>query len=144
MVYKKVVQKIVAAGVVFDNDKILIIQRANNDSFPGLWEIPSGKREPFESTKTAVIREVKEETGLDVNVKNPIDVFEFKTEKETEIRDTTQISFLATLTGNKEVCLSKEHQNFIWINKVDIEKYNISPETKIVLTKAFENLKKLS
>lgn len=134
---KRVVQKIIVAGVIIKGDKILIIKRAKNDSHPGLWELPSGKREEFEKTKDAVKREVKEETGLDVEVKIPIDVFEFRTERQDEIRDATQISFLTKPLNRTNVKLSDEHSDYAWITKEEIENYNISPETKEVINKAF-------
>lgn len=136
---KPVVQKIVVGGIVKHNGKVLVVQRsADEDAFPNLWEIPSGKREQFESSKSSVVREVKEETGLDVEPIMPVDVFEFKVEKENEIRDSTQISFLCTLTNEIEVKLSEEHQNFAWISESEIGNYELSDETKGVIKKAFK------
>ena len=44
---KRVVEKIAVAGVIIQNGKVLIIQRGEDEDYlPGLWEIPSGKREP--------------------------------------------------------------------------------------------------
>ena len=137
---KKIVQKLIVAGVVLHEGKVLIIQRAEGDeAFPGLWEIPSGKRELLEKTIEGVKREVKEETGMEVEVGDPIGVFDFKVEKEDEIRDATQISFLAKPAGGVEVKLSSEHQNFAWITESEIDKYKISDETKEILKKAFKS-----
>lgn len=113
---KKAVQKIVAAGIIVKDDKVLIIQRTSNDTFPNMLEIPSGKREEFETT---------------------IGVFEFKVERSDEIRDVTQICFLCKLIGKIEVKLSNEHQNFAWITKDELDNYKISEETKENLIKAF-------
>ena len=137
---KKVVQKMIVAVVVLHENKILIIQRSEGDEdFPCLWEIPSGKREPFEKTVDGVKREVMEETGLNVEVGDPIGVFDFKVEKEDEIRDVTQISFLVTPIGGVEVKLSHEHQKFAWITEKEIDNYNISKETKEIIKKAFKS-----
>lgn len=137
---KKIIQKIILAGVVINDGKILIIQRSqNDDSYPGLWEIPGGKKEPLESSIIALKREVKEETGLDVQILKPIDVFYFQVEKLDEIRDATQISFLVKPINSTEVELSSEHQGYVWINQGELENYHISSETKNVLKTAFEN-----
>lgn len=134
---KKVVQKICAAGAIVHDGKILIVQRASDDeAFPGLWELPSGKQEPLETTIDAAKREVKEETGLNVEVVRPVGSFKFKMEKEDEIRDVTQISFLVKPIGSVEVKLSSEHQNFAWITKDEIDNYNLSEETKRMIRKA--------
>ena len=139
MTDKKIVQKIILGGVVVKDNRVLIIQRsADEEAYPNLWEIPSGKREPFEKSEDAVVREVKEETGLDVEVVMPISVFEFKVEKPDEIRDATQINFLVKLKGDQEVKISDEHQNFAWITKDEIDNYEISRETKDVVKKVFE------
>lgn len=140
---KKIVQKIVVAGIIAHEGKILIIQRsADDDVFPNLWEIPSGKREPFETSHNALVRETKEEVGIDVEPIMPVDVFEFKIEKEDEIRDATQISFLCRPIGEPKVKLSDEHQNFVWIDEKELDSYfNLSDETRKAIEKAFELLK---
>jgi len=138
---KKVVQKIVVAGVVFENDKALILQRnSDEDIFPNMWELPSGKREPFESSVDALKREIMEEVGIDVEIIMPVSTFEYQIEKPDEIRDTTQINFLVKLKSSSNIKLSSEHQSFAWIDKSEINKYSIK-EVGDVIRKAFEILK---
>lgn len=52
----------VAAVVTDDNDRVLVIQRRDN----GAWELPGGVLELDESPDAGVRREVREETGVDV------------------------------------------------------------------------------
>ncbi|MFD5096972.1 NUDIX hydrolase [Amycolatopsis thailandensis] len=53
-------------GIVHDRlGRILLIQRANEPG-RGLWSVPGGRVEPGETDEVAVIREMREETGLDV------------------------------------------------------------------------------
>lgn len=138
MTNKPIIQKIVLAGVVFNKEgKVLILQRnQNEDIYPGVWELPSGKREFFESSHNTLVREIKEEAGLDIEVLQPCSVFEYKIEKPDEIRDSTQINFIVT-SNTSEVKLSKEHQNYAWISKDEIDKYGMSDETKKVIQQAF-------
>jgi len=138
---KQIVQKIIVAGIVIDNGKALIIQRSGKDAFPDLWELPSGKRDDFEKSKDALKREVKEETGLNIEPLVPVHVFEFRVEKEKEIRDSTQISFLVKPVGKGQVKLSKEHQNFAWVSKDGLNKYNLSTDTKNAIIKGFKYLR---
>ncbi len=134
---KKIVQKVVVGGALLNDNKILIVQRASDeDIFPGMWELPSGKKEPMEDVNKALVREFKEETGLDVEVGDPIGVINYSWEKEDEIRDATQINFVVTLVGGPDVKLSSEHQNFAWITKDEINNYEISDETKGIIRKA--------
>jgi len=138
---KQIVQKVIAGVVVVDDGKILIVQRsADEDIFPNLWEFPSGKKEPMEKVEEAAMREAKEETGLDVKIGKPVYVFNFGWEKEDEIRDATEIVFLATVEGIPEVKISSEHQNFAWVDKAEIENYNASKETKEAVKEALSNI----
>ena len=54
----------VAAGLIVRDGKILIAQRLGNAHLGGLWEFPGGKRQPGESFKACLKREVMEELGL--------------------------------------------------------------------------------
>ena len=136
---KLVTQKVIVAAAIVHTKKVLIVQRSPNEKvFPSLWEIPSGKREHFESSLAAIVREVKEETSLEVKPVKPIDVFEFKVERDNEIRDSTQITFLCKLFGNPKVTISDEHQDFDWITKDQVKDYNLSKDLQRVIKKAFE------
>lgn len=67
---------LVGVGAVICGDgKILLIRRANEPG-RGLWSIPGGLVEVGERIVDAVKREVKEETGIDVEVGRLIDVIE--------------------------------------------------------------------
>lgn len=67
MTQKQVIQKIVLGGVVIKDGKILILQRHENEEiYPGMWELPSGRRELLEPSDDSLIREIKEEAGIDV------------------------------------------------------------------------------
>ncbi|UCC81607.1 MAG: A/G-specific adenine glycosylase, partial [Gemmatimonadota bacterium] len=56
----------IAVGVVWRGDEILIAKRSPDGLLGGLWEFPGGKPEPGESLEAAVIREVGEEVGVEV------------------------------------------------------------------------------
>jgi len=47
-------------------EREIVIQRRMKPDAPGKLELPGGRIEPFESLLDALVREVKEETGLDV------------------------------------------------------------------------------
>jgi 8-oxo-dGTP diphosphatase len=55
-------------GIVRDEaGRLLLVRRANPPS-AGLWSVPGGRVEPGEDDGAAVVRELREETGLDVSV----------------------------------------------------------------------------
>ena len=58
----------VAAGLVFRDGKLLIAERHANAHLGGLWEFPGGKREPHETFEDCLVRELREELGIEVAV----------------------------------------------------------------------------
>ncbi len=58
----------IAAGVIWKKNRILIDQRKAEGLLGGLWEFPGGKREPGETLEECVVREVREEVGVEVKV----------------------------------------------------------------------------
>ncbi len=57
---------VVAATLVDRDGRLLVQQRPEGLSMAGLWEFPGGKIEPGETPEQALIRELAEELGIDV------------------------------------------------------------------------------
>lgn len=62
-------------GVVIENGRVLLIRRGS-EPLKGQWSIPGGTLELGESLYEGVVRELREETGLDVRVLELIEVFD--------------------------------------------------------------------
>lgn len=58
----------VAAALIFRDGRLLITQRHPSAHLGGLWEFPGGKREPGETWEDCVVREIREELGVDMMV----------------------------------------------------------------------------
>jgi 8-oxo-dGTP diphosphatase len=57
---------LVAAVALIDADgRVLLAQRPEGKSLAGMWEFPGGKVEPGETPEAALIRELREELGID-------------------------------------------------------------------------------
>ena len=62
-------RKLVVAGLVVGGDgRILITQRRADQALPLQWEFPGGKIEPGESPTAALVRELREELGVEAEV----------------------------------------------------------------------------
>jgi 8-oxo-dGTP diphosphatase len=57
---------VVAVALVDVDGRVLLAQRPAGKAMAGLWEFPGGKVQPGEAPEAALIRELKEELGVDV------------------------------------------------------------------------------
>jgi 8-oxo-dGTP diphosphatase len=62
----------VVAGLIFDQDRLLVCQRSLQASFALKWEFPGGKVEEGEGHEDALRRELKEELGIEAHRFNEI------------------------------------------------------------------------
>lgn len=60
----------VVALIFVKDDAVLMAQRSFNDRLAGMWEFPGGKIEPNEPPERALIREIQEELGIHITVKD--------------------------------------------------------------------------
>jgi mutator protein MutT len=63
---KKAVE--VSAALIFRAGKLLITQRHAGSHLGGLWEFPGGKREAGETFEQCLVREIREELGVEISV----------------------------------------------------------------------------
>lgn len=61
---------IVAAAVLVENGAVLLSRRKVGTHLAGLWEFPGGKVEAGEDPKDALVRELREELGIEAVVKD--------------------------------------------------------------------------
>lgn len=131
----------VAGGVIMkkgenDENLVLLIRRAPDDHFPLAYETPRGKCDhgKNESLKHCCIREVKEETGLDVIPLSFIDKFSYLADNGT--RESTQYNFLCEMVNEEQkIKLSHEHDDFLWISSVGEAELYVLPEIKKTISK---------
>lgn len=103
--------------MVYDGDRILVQDRLNPD-WPGIT-FPGGHVEPGESFVASAIREVKEETGLDISNVRLCGIKQW-TQKNGEYRYI--VFFFKTNRFSGELRPSREGKVF-WIHKKDLNQY---------------------
>jgi ADP-ribose pyrophosphatase YjhB (NUDIX family) len=62
-------------GIVFQDNRVLLVKRGKEPGL-GRWSIPGGAVDVGESVKSALQREIEEETGLEVKVMDLVEIFE--------------------------------------------------------------------
>lgn len=127
----------VGAGIMMDN-QILIVFRSQSENFlPGYAQLPSGGVDKGESVITALKREVKEETGLYVSkILEYSGCFDYVSESG---RKSRQFNFLV-VTTNYDIQLNPlEHSHYLWLSSKDthFSKVLITPEMKKSIIELF-------
>ena len=111
--------------------EILIVKRhPKSRTDPEMWELPGGKVEKGEFFADALVREIKEETNLDVNIGD----FAEAIQNDYSHKRTVQIMmYLVDVEG--DVKISDEHTEFMWASLDEIRTLDISTSLKKVLEK---------
>lgn len=118
-------QVIVCFLIERDRQVLLLKRTMSKDEAPGQWETGSGRVEQGESAIQAVVREAREETGLDVEVLEPLDTFHFYRGPMRE--ETIAITFHCRASGGG-VVLSSEHDEAKWVPLEHLNKLDALPE----------------
>lgn len=104
--------------LIFDKqNRLLLLQRHVDDLGGGLWATPGGRQEPDELPEQTAVREVKEETGLDLDA-----VTYLGNHKLVMPHGVAHMkSFKAHHKGNQEILIDRdEHKAYLWLGLKDI------------------------
>lgn len=114
-----------------DSGEILVVKRhPKSRTDPEMWELPGGKVEKGEHFADALVREIKEETSLDVKVG---DFCEAIQNDYSHKRTVQLMMYLEEIEG--EVKISEEHTDYIWASIDKIKTLELSSSFKKVLDK---------
>jgi 8-oxo-dGTP diphosphatase len=120
---------IVSAVALIDQDnRVLIAQRPEHKAMGGLWEFPGGKLEANETPEQALIRELKEELGIDVT-KACLAPYVF-TSHTYEDFDLLMLLYLCRRWEGTPQAI--EHQALKWVKVNELRNYDM-PEADIPL-----------
>ena len=134
-----IVKNVVGAIILNEKSQVLIMSRKTDDFMGGIDELPSGNMEKGENIYDALVREVKEETNLDVvNVKSYIGSFDYISGSGKKAR---QYNFVLDVKNTENIILT-EHDEYNWLTIEEIRKSNkITDEVKYILEICYFNLK---
>tara|TARA_R110000744_G_scaffold5421_11_gene19196 strand:+ start:261 stop:764 length:504 start_codon:yes stop_codon:yes gene_type:complete len=120
-----------SAVVIFDQEgRVLILKRAAISHWmPLKWGLPGGLINKGEAAIRAAVREVKEETTLDIP--EPMEFY---------LSDNGEVVYFTTQEYSGEVTIDFEHEDFAWVYPEDLTNYDRVPHLVNVVERAKEAL----
>ncbi|WP_188753796.1 (deoxy)nucleoside triphosphate pyrophosphohydrolase [Parapedobacter defluvii] len=112
---------IVTCAILIRDGRILICQRSSAMNLPLKWEFPGGKVEPGEDETLTIVREIKEELNLDIEVMGRLK----PVEHDYPTFRIRLIPFMASVTGGE--LLLEEHADAKWVQVDDLDRYDWAP-----------------
>ncbi|WP_068058177.1 NUDIX hydrolase [Nocardia xishanensis] len=130
--------KVAVSAVVLDaRGRILMIHRTDNN----LYSIPGGGLEAGETVTDAVVREVKEETGIDIRVTTLVGIFSNPDHviayDDGEVRQEFSICFRAEPIGG-ELRTSSESKRVEWVEPDAIPALDVHPSIQLRIDRGLE------
>jgi ADP-ribose pyrophosphatase YjhB (NUDIX family) len=118
--------------------RIVLVRRKDND----LWALPGGGMELGESIEDCAVREVREETGLDVTIDsligvytNPNHVIEYS---DGEVRQQFSLCYRTTLISG-ELTTDAESTDIAWTSVEDLAALAMHPSMRLRISHHLEN-----
>jgi 8-oxo-dGTP diphosphatase len=121
------VQQVVVGAVILDGSgRVLAARRHSPPDLAGAWEFPGGKVEPGESDDAAVVREVREELGVVVEVLERID-------GEWEIRDGLRLRLFTASIREGSATPGPDHDAVMWVAYDELHRVEWTPADRAAL-----------
>jgi 8-oxo-dGTP diphosphatase len=118
---------LVAAVVLVDADgRVLLARRPDGKSMAGLWEFPGGKVDQGETPEAALIRELREELGIDVAA-SCLAPFTFASHAYPEFHLLMPLYVCRKWSG---IPLAREGQRLTWVRPARLAEYPMPPADK--------------
>jgi len=129
---QEVILRVAAKAVIVNSEgKVLILREANSyaeGTNTGKFHMPGGRLEAGEPFRDALVREIREETGLeDVEIGEAIHVDEWRPEINGTVQQIVGVFVQCRYKGG-EVRLSEEHDQAVWMNPDERDKFALLPE----------------
>ena len=130
---------IVGVGAVIVEDGKVVIVKRRYEPLAGRWSLPGGALELGETLETAVAREMREETGLDVEVGPVIEVFDrIILDAERRVRyHFVLVDYLCWPVGG-ELQAASDVDHAILVHPAFLDAYDLTPKAQAVIDRALE------
>ena len=129
-------------GVVIRDGCVLLVQRAQ-EPLAGKWTLPGGAVELGETLEEAVVRELREETGLEVRVLELVEAFERITRDESgRSRYHYVLLDYLCVPVSGELLAGSDVSTAAWVRPEEFSRYQVSDKARSVCEKALALLRR--
>jgi mutator protein MutT len=138
-------QPIVGVGAVIIQDGRILLEKRKNEPGKGKWSIPGGLVELGENVEQTVIREVREETGLEVEKPEHIDVVDNVVRDDNgEIKyHFVIIDYFVKLKGGRMKATS-DAEELRWVTFDEVEKHDLTKTFREFFKRNYKRLQELN
>lgn len=116
------------AGIIYLQERFLVGRRIDGGQMGGRWEFPGGKVEPGETPEQTIVREFREELGLDATPGECIATAKF----ENNAGPVDLLAFRVYLALDQKVTLS-EHTELSWMTIDEIEQLDLVDSDRLLV-----------
>ncbi|HWR62310.1 MAG TPA: 8-oxo-dGTP diphosphatase MutT [Clostridia bacterium] len=124
---------IVTAAAMVRDGKVLIAQREAGSHMEFRWEFPGGKLEPGETPEECIVREIKEELDMDIEVLDIYKVVQFAYEE----KDILLLCYLCRIVKGEGKTI--ECNDFRWVSKEELPQYEFVPADLPIVQKLIKD-----
>ena len=129
-------------ALIFDDKKILLVERGK-EPLKGYWSLPGGILESGEKLEAAIRREVREETGLEIE---PLSVFEIFERIMPDAGGRPEyhyvlIDYVCRPSGG-HLQAASDVSSAVWVAKENLAEYRLTEGTLEVIERAFAKLQR--
>ena len=138
-------QPIVGVGAIIIHNGKILLEKRRNDPGKGKWSVPGGLVELGENIEETVLREVKEETNLEVENPQHVDVVtHISLDKNGKIKYHFVIIDYLVKVKRGTLKAASDAEKLQWVPFDDVEKYNLTESFRAFFEKNRQRLESLS
>jgi len=112
-------------AVIVEDGRLLLIRRGRG-AYLDHWAVPGGRQRRGETMREAVVREVHEETGLTVEVGDPLWAGDIMDDEQPPVYHYTVVDFAATVTGGR-LEAGDDAAEVRWVPMGDVRSMSLTP-----------------
>jgi len=135
-------QRVIVCPIIENNGEVLLCKMPDDRGvFPGQWALSGGGMEPGEQMEEALLREIAEELGTELQITSIkpwtfADDVRVKTYADGSKEEIYMIYLMFDcVSANRNVAFNEEFQDIAWVKHSELSKYDLNEATKVTFSK---------